>query len=220
MRTDPFYDTWLFLSGQHGDQMALGVWRWLVVALFIGLILTSILIAAREWVADPLQRNGRDLTMWFLRCLVGGMWFQNMLWKLPFLSTENGLFYWTGEEVKNAAFQWHRDLVQHVLLPLPNFYVLDVLVFLTELAFAVSLILGLGVRVIGVIGVLFVAQLWLGLYLHPMEWPWTYVFLAGLMGLFSVFGAGRILGLDGDLRRRYPPDMTNGAIGAFVRLAT
>ena len=72
MRTDPFYDTWLFLSGQHGDQMALGVWRWLVVALFIGLILTSILIAAREWVADPLQRNGRDLTMWFLRCLVGG----------------------------------------------------------------------------------------------------------------------------------------------------
>ena len=148
------------------------------------------------------------------------MWFQGMLWKLPLFSTENGLYYWTGEEVTNAAFAIHRELVKDVLLPTPNFYVLDALVFLTELTFAISLLLGLGVRVVGAIGVAFVAQLWLGLYVHPQEWPWTYVFLGGLMALFSVFAAGRSLGLDAELRRRYPPGLTFGFVARLVRIAT
>ena len=149
MRTDPFTDTWLFLIGQQSDQLALGYGRWLVVGGFLLLVLASIVIALREWVEDPVQRTGRDFTLWALRALVGGMWFQGMLWKLPFFSTENGLYFWTGEEVTNAAFQIHRDLVKTVLLPVPNFYVLDLLVFFTELAFAVSLLLGLGVRIAG-----------------------------------------------------------------------
>ncbi|MGU3661789.1 DoxX family protein [Methylobacterium fujisawaense] len=220
MRTDPFTDTWAFFLGQQSDQLGLGLGRWLVVAGFALLVMASILIALREWIEDPTQRSGRDLTMWVLRALVGAMWFQGMLWKLPFFSTENGLYFWTGEEVTNAAFQIHRDLVRNVLLPTPNFYILDIFVFLTELTFAASLLLGLGVRITGAIGVMFVAQLWLGLYLHPQEWPWTYVFLAGLMGLFSVFGAGRSLGLDADLRRRFPPGLTTGWTARFVRFAT
>ena len=220
MRTDPFTDTWLFLLGQQSDQVNLGYGRWLVVGGFILLVLASLLVALREWIEDPAQRSGRDLTMWLLRVLIGGMWFQGMLWKLPLFTTENGLYFWTGEEVANAAFQVHRDLVKTVLLPTPTFYVLDVIVFLTELSFAASLLLGLAVRITGAVGVLFVAQLWLGLYRHPQEWPWTYVFLAGLMGLFSVYGAGRSLGLDAALRRRYPPDLTSGPVAGFVRIAT
>jgi hypothetical protein len=73
------------------------------------------------------------------------------------------------------------------------------------------------VRLTGALGILFVLNLWIGLYRHPQEWPWTYIFLAGLMALFSVEAAGRSLGLDGWLRRRYPPDMTNGPAGAFTR---
>ena len=220
MRTDPFTDTWLFLIGQQSDQLALGYGRWPVVGAFMLLVLGSVVIALREWLEDPTQRTARDLTLWALRALVGGMWFQGMLWKLPFFSTENGLYYWTGEEATNAAFQIHRDLVKIVLLPVPNFYVLDLLVFFTELTFAISLLLGLGVRITGAIGVAFVAQLWLGLYLHPQEWPFTYVFLASLMGLFSVFGAGRSLGLDAELRRRFPPGLTYGWVAGLVRIAT
>lgn len=220
MRTDPFTDTWLFLVGQQSDEVALGWGRWLVAAGFAVLVLASIGIAIREWIEDPAQRTGRDITLWALRALIGGMWFQGMLWKLPLFSTENGLYYWTGEEVTNAAFAIHRELVKGVLLPTPNFYILDVLVFLTELTFAISLLLGLGVRIVGAIGVVFVAQLWLGLYLHPQEWPWTYVFLGGLMALFSVFAAGRSLGLDAELRRRYPPGLTFGWVANLVRLAT
>ena len=40
------------------------------------------------------------------------------------------------------------------------------------------------------------------------------------MGLFSVFGAGRSLGLDADLRRRFPPGLTTGWTARFVRFAT
>jgi uncharacterized membrane protein YphA (DoxX/SURF4 family) len=74
---------------------------------------------------------------------------------------------------------------------------------LAELTFAVSLILGLGVRLISAIAILFVLHLWLGIYLpgSPEEWSWSYVFLAILMFLFSLYAAGRSLGLDAWLRR-------------------
>ncbi|WP_336485961.1 DoxX family protein [Methylobacterium nigriterrae] len=220
MRTDPINDLLTFLQAAQGDQVGLGAARWVMMALFAILVLASLLIAAREWAADPAQRTGRDLGLFVIRVLIGCMWFQNLFWKMPLFSTENGLYFWTSEEVKSAAFQVHRDLIQNWVLPVPNFLFADVLVFLTELAFAVSLMLGLGVRLVGVVGVLFVAQLWLGLYQHPQEWPWTYVFLAALMAMFALVAAGRSLGLDGALRRAFPPDMTNGAVAGFVRFAS
>jgi hypothetical protein len=52
-----------------------------------------------------------------------------------------------------------------------------------------------------VIGMLFVAQLWLGLYRHPGEWPWTYIFLIFVQGFFLLNNAGKSLGLDALLFR-------------------
>jgi hypothetical protein len=40
MRTNPFYDAWLFLIGATGDHEGSGV-RWLLVALFLGLLIAS-----------------------------------------------------------------------------------------------------------------------------------------------------------------------------------
>ncbi|WP_411901406.1 DoxX family protein [Methylorubrum thiocyanatum] len=220
MRTDPVTDILGFLAATHPDQIGLGPWRLVMMALLAALCLGSLLAAACAWKVDPAQRTGRDLGLLVARVLVGLMWFQNLFWKLPFFSTENGLYFWTGEEVNNAAFAVHGRLIETLALPVPNFYLVDLAVFLVELAFAASLILGLGVRLVGVVGVLFVAQLWLGLYKHPQEWPWSYIFLMLLMGLFALIGAGRSLGLDGLLRRAHPPEMTNGAAGTFVRIAT
>jgi hypothetical protein len=58
------------------------------------------------------------------------------------------------------------------------------------------LILGLFVRLGGVIGALQILNLWLGLYWAPGEWPWTYFFLLVLMLNFAVHRYGRALGLD------------------------
>ena len=73
---------------------------------------------------------------------------------------------------------------------------------LTELSLAGAFILGFLVRPMAIIGMLFVAHLWLGLYRHPGEWPWNYVFLAMVHVLFVVYAAGRSLGVDALLRRR------------------
>src|SRR5258708_19055331 len=78
------------------------------------------------------------------------------------------------------------------------------IVFLAELVFAASMMLGLAVRLVGVLAIAYVLQLWLGLYDNPSEWPWTYMFLALLMFLFALEGSGRSLGFDAWLRRDVP----------------
>jgi uncharacterized membrane protein YphA (DoxX/SURF4 family) len=198
---DPLSDFWQFLIGTSGDYKAIGTWKYLFVALFPGLIALSIVVAVKNWQEDPSQRTARNLGMWLVRVLVGAMWFQGMLWKMPFPVSE-GFEFWTEQIADRAAFAFHRQLATEVYLP--NLKILDPLVFLAELGFAVSLILGLGVRLVGVVGMLYVLHLWLGIYQagDPAEWPWSYVFLAALMFLFALFAAGRNLGLDAWLRRR------------------
>src|SRR4051794_18890323 len=70
------------------------------------------------------------------------------------------------------------------------------LVYGLEVLTAVSLMLGLLVRLGGVIGALQIVNLWLGLYSAPNEWPWTYVFLILLMASFALHHYGRSLGID------------------------
>lgn len=173
-----------------------------LLALFFALLAASAVIAIRNWRQDPAQRTFAHLLTWAMRVLVGCMWFQGSLWKLPLFSTENGLYYWTQQMVENSAFDWHRALVERVLLPAFTI-VTDPLAYCAELGFAVSLILGVAVRPMGVLAAMFAANLWIGLYRHSGEWPWNYVFLALLMASFSLHAAGRSLGLDALLSRHW-----------------
>jgi hypothetical protein len=197
VRTNPFYDTWLFLIGSTPDHEGSGI-GWLLTLLFLALLVASAFIAYRNWQADPEQRTGTHLAIWAMRVLIGSMWFQGAIWKLP-LPVSGGFQYWTGQIVNHAAFDWHRWLAANVYLPWIK--VIDPIVFLTELAFAVSFILGFLVRPVAVIGMLYVVQLWLGLYQHPNEWPWLYVFLIFVQGFFFLTEAGKSLGLDTLLAR-------------------
>jgi hypothetical protein len=82
------------------------------------------------------------------------------------------------------------------------------------------MILGLAVRLVGVLAVAYALQLWLGLYGNSSEWPWTYMFLAMLMFLFALEGAGRSLGFDAWLRRNVPAVRDGkGLIGWFFNIA-
>lgn len=214
---NPFSDAWTFLTASTGDFQKLGEWRFLVLALFYALLIVGTAVAFKNWQEDPAQRTGRNLGVWFARMLIGCMWFQGMLWKLP-LPFSDGLQYWTEQESTNAAFQFHRDFLKDVVLT--HMSILGPIVFLAELVFAGSLMLGLAVRFVGVLAVAYTLQLWLGLYDNSSEWPWTYMFLAILMFLFAVEAAGRSLGLDAWLRRNVA-DVRDGKglIGWFFHIA-
>jgi hypothetical protein len=216
---NPFSDFWDFVIGHTDDHNALGLWKYLFVALFSALIAASVIVAARNWQEDPSQRTASHLGTWFVRVLVGGMWFQGMLWKLP-LPVSEGLKYRTEQMGDRAAFAVHRELVTAVYLP--YLYIFNPIIFLAELTFAVSLILGLGVRLVGTLAIIFVLHLWLGIYRPgtPAEWPWSYIFLAIVMFLFTLHAAGRSLGLDAWLRRhvRVVRDGT-GFFGKLLNIA-
>lgn len=217
MPTNPFTDALHFLVATTNDYLHQGNWRYLILALFWALLLISLAVAFQNWREDPTQRTGRHLGIWLVRVLIGCMWFQGMLWKLP-LPVSDGLQYWTEQESTNAAFEFHRTFMKDIVLA--HMTIFGPIVFLAELVFAGSMILGLAVRFVSVLAVAYTLQLWLGLYGNSSEWPWTYMFLALLMFVFVVEAAGRSLGLDAWLRRNVPAVRDKkGFIGRFFNIA-
>ena len=160
--------------------------------VFWVLLIASVAIAAIAWRKDPAQRSARHVGIWLLRLLVGGMWWQQSLWKIP--PNYDGLVYWMTELSKHAAVPLHGDLVARLLLP--NIVVFGPFVYLMEVAIGVSLMLGLLSRAGAVVGLLMGFNLWLGLYSAPGEWPWTYTFLIIVQALFAIDPPGRSLGAD------------------------
>jgi uncharacterized membrane protein YphA (DoxX/SURF4 family) len=179
---------------------------WTTVVYWL-LLLGSIVIAIYAWRSIPSQRSWRNVGDWLCRFFVGTMWWQQTLWKLPPLYTDNpsdptnsGLHYWMMQEGQGASFPLLADFINHIVLP--NFYLFAPIVYGLEVLTAISLILGIFVRLWGWIGALQVLNLWLGLYNAQGEWPWTYFFLLVLMVIFALHRYGRSLGLDAIIRER------------------
>jgi len=117
---------------------------------------------------------------------------------------------------KSAAVPLQADFVNNIVLP--HFYLFAPIVYGLEVLTAVSLILGIFVRLWGVIGALQILNLWLGLYSAPGEWPWTYFFLLVLMLIFSLHRYGRSLGLDAIIAARSRSESILGRI--FLAVTT
>jgi uncharacterized membrane protein YphA (DoxX/SURF4 family) len=182
------------------------------------LVLASIVIAVYAFSTVPGQRTATHVCDWVFRVLIGAMWWQQTLWKLPPSYTdhperpfgETGLAYWMTVMGKSAAIPLQADFVNNIILP--HFYLFAPIVYLLEVLTAVSLILGIFVRLWALIGALQVLNLWLGLYSAPGEWPWTYFFLLVVMLIFSLHRYGRSLGLDAIVVMRSKPRTTLGRI--------
>lgn len=200
MPKNPVTDVWQFITATTDDYLSLGGWRFVILALFWLLFSAALVLAVVNLRDDSSQRTARSIGCAFVRIMIGCMWFEGMLWKLP-LPASDGLRYWTEQEVTRAAFSVHGAFIKDVILP--HLALLGPFVFLAELTFATSLILGFAVRAVSVLAIGFVLQLWLGIYRpgDPAEWPWSYMFLALLLFVFALEGAGRCLGLDAWLRR-------------------
>ena len=218
MRTNPFLDSLHFLIGDTPDHAALGLAKYLLVVLYAGLLAGGIGIAIRNWSQDPAQRTPRNACIWLFRMLIGTMWLEGSLWKLP-LPVSGGFQYWTGQLAENSAFAVHAALIRDVFLP--NIALLDPAVYLTETLLAASLMLGFAVRLAGVVGVLFTLNLWIGLYHNDAEWPWEYIFIIITHAFFVLDRVGQALGLDAIVRRSQTGLLNGSSLaGRAYRLAS
>jgi uncharacterized membrane protein YphA (DoxX/SURF4 family) len=188
MRQNPFTDALAFLADTSFPRPVF----WL-------LLLGAAAAAVLAWRGDPPQRSIRHIGNCLLRIIVGTMWWQQSLWKVP-PHYDWGLIHWMQEMVEHASTQLQSDLVRDLVLP--NIAVFGPLVYAIEVAIAVSLILGLATRLGAALGALMAINLWLGLYNAPGEWPWTYMFLAVIQLLYVLDPPGRSLGVDALAWRR------------------
>jgi hypothetical protein len=202
---NPITDTVNFLTQQ----------QWPIYVFWL-LLLGSFGLAAVNFLGDPKQRSGAHVWIWLARLLIGGMWWQQTLWKLP--PTFDGLHYWLDQMTQHAAFAWQRAFVQQLVQP--HFTLFAALVYAMEAGIAVSLMLGFLTRLGGALGALQALNLWTGLYGSPEEWTWTYLFLLVIQVTFAVLHAGQSLGLDAILACRGPvPPRLPGAYdnGPYTR---
>jgi uncharacterized membrane protein YphA (DoxX/SURF4 family) len=165
---------------------------WPTAALWI-LLLLSCVIAFRAWRGQPSQRSARSIGVWLLRLVMGVMWWQQSLWKIP--PNYDGLLYWMKQMVAHAAIPLQASLVDQIMIP--NIAISGPLVYAVEVLIGVSLILGIMTRIASLFGLLMALNLWLGLYSAPNEWPWTYGYLIVIQALFVIDSPGRRLGLEG-----------------------
>jgi uncharacterized membrane protein YphA (DoxX/SURF4 family) len=193
---------------------------WTTVVYWL-LILGSVAIAAYAAATIPGQRSWRNVSDWVLRFIIGSMWWQQTLWKLPPYYTDHpedptgtGLYYWMTQLGKSAPIHFQADFVNNVVLP--HFYLFAPIVYVAEVLTAVSLILGIFVRFWGFIGALQILNLWLGLYHAEGEWPWTYFFLLVLQLIFAIHQYGRSLGLDALIVERQTQRGSGDAVSRVV----
>jgi uncharacterized membrane protein YphA (DoxX/SURF4 family) len=147
------------------------------------------------------------------RILIGLLWLFSLRWKLPpdfVAASGRGLMDWLQLEVENPAFAFYGDFVATMVIP--NFTFFAWAIFLLELLVGLSLLTGTFTRLGAAVGLFLALNLGIGLLEVPGEWPWSYMMLAMWQGVFLVMGAGRVLGVDGQLRRRYQ--------GAWLRWLT
>src|ERR1700746_1242558 len=116
MRINPFYDSFMFLIGNTDEHRASGV-GWLLTALFIVLLVATGWIAYSNWKQDPAQRTKEHLATWFMRVMIGAMWYQGSIWKLP-LPVSGGFEAATKPIAEFAAFEVHRWIAKNVFIPL------------------------------------------------------------------------------------------------------
>jgi uncharacterized membrane protein YphA (DoxX/SURF4 family) len=215
---NPIHTFLQFMTGQIPDQVSLGGLRWFTVALYWLLLIGSIAVMVYNWQRDPEQRTAHHLSVYAMRVVTAGMWYLGTLWKLP-LPVSGGFKYWMEQSVKFSSFHLHAEIMQVFL---DHIGIVQPLVYLLEIFFTASLMLGFMVRLSGILAALFTFNLLIGLYNDPTEWPWTYVGIIIAHGMFAATQAGRSFGLDNLVAKRMIPVLSGDGtlVTAYRRLAS
>ena len=196
----------------HPDQFAAFVdfvtrLGWPTTALLL-LSAASLAIAVLVLVRIPAQRRPRHVAHWLFRLVIGAAWWQLSLANAPTHHArepfaDTAVAQWLTSMSQQAAIPGQADFVNRFLLP--HFSLVAPVVYGLEVLCGVSLMLGVGVRLFGLIGALQMLCLWLGLYGVPGEAAWGYLLLLVLQLIFAVDVYGRSLGIDALLNAEPAP---------------
>lgn len=206
MKINPIADVWDFLV--HGG--AVGLVFWLLLVLSVGL-------AGLNLRRHSDQRTWANGWNWFVRIAIGGLWWQQSLWKMPptygvAADGTGGLQYWMEQMVQFSCVPLQARMVENVMLP--HFSLFAPQIYMGEVLIAALLMLGLFGRVAALLGAAMSLNLWLGLYRSPSEWIWAYFFMIVIHITFLALRPGLSWGADSLLR-----DRNLGAFEWIKRLA-
>jgi uncharacterized membrane protein YphA (DoxX/SURF4 family) len=182
----PFSDLLAFLSAP--------IWP---TPVYWVLLIASVGIAFSAWQRLPAQRSARSVGIWLPRLIMGTMWWQQSLWKIP--PNYDGLLFWMKQIVAHSSIPLQAAVFDRLVVA--NIAVFGPAVYLLEVLIGVSLMLGVFTRLFALLGLLMALNLWIGLYSAPGEWPWTYGYLIVIQGLFVIDPPGRCLGLEAPASR-------------------
>ena len=161
-------------------------------AVYWVLLIASVAIASSAWQRDPSQRKPRVVGIALLRLVMGTMWWEQSLWKIP--PNFDGLIFFMKEIVAHSSIPLQAQMVDQLVVP--NIWLFGPMVYGLEVLIGVSLMLGVFTRWFALLGLGMTLNLWVGLYSAPNEWPWTYGYLLVIQALFVIDPPGRCLGLD------------------------
>ena len=164
---------------------------WTTIAFDV-LLLAGIALAVLVYRRYPAQRTLHHEWTWLARTVIGAMWWQELIWKVP--PNFSGLRFWTNEMVKYASTDLQRAFISKVFLA--HFAFFAPLVFVVEVIISATLLLGFWSRLGSLLGAAQAINIAQGLYRSPGEWPWQYIFLIIIMVQFLLVPPGRSLGLD------------------------
>jgi uncharacterized membrane protein YphA (DoxX/SURF4 family) len=165
------------------------------------------------------EQRMAGLTLAFLRFGYGLLWLKEATWKKPpdfGMRAGDGLWYWTNEMLKYSVAAPHRYFVEHVVIP--NFTFFGYVTLATELFIGLSMVLGAFTRLGALAALLMSLNITTGLIRHPAEWPSAYLMLIGYSILFLSFRAGRCLGIDALLARRFEGAKPRGLVARTLAL--
>jgi TQO small subunit DoxD len=152
--------------------------------------------------------------------IIFGLLYLNMAFqKAPWVMTDGHqfgwLYGWVEKEIAHPTFGFYTVFLKNVFLP--NFTFFGYMSFFTEIALGLSLLLGLFTVLGGLGGAAWMVNIMLGSYSVPGEWPWLWVLLIAPQIVFAHTHAGRVLGIDQVLCRKFSGGQTeHGGLGQFV----
>ena len=137
-----------------------------------------------------------------LRMMIGLMfittWFSNML---KGFYTPDGLLDFFNNVFPQSAnpLTWYAAFIENAILPIRHIFAPFQLI--TELGMGLALLFGFLTQFSSLAAGFFLVNTFLATYGH--DWPWAYAMPIGILGVIFLARAGRALGIDGLLFKRF-----------------